>query len=356
MGAITLRKSEVCWIRYQGMYVSRNMTYEELVAIVHTIVKYDVNKFNVDLASISIVPGSTCRTFIRNDDDVQFMLGEDRVIPQVCVSLTERTARDLIRNDIHPAENTQQLGSFSGSNRVFTQRSATEGGENVCGVPLVAVDHANVVEPEFGDVFGCPIEQYNEQYTEQNHEVDNEANNVQVDDLENVDEDPAQIQRRGRHVEGVSCSAPDMPGTSEVRHHVIASDSDNARTWVIPGAYSYSFGIGRSSTLASQEPRSMIYKGQFFPSQKDLKRLVGLFSMRQNFEWKVKRSNKTTLHLICIIDGCTWKLRAVRKDEGTYFQVRSFVNEHSCLLEEIHRHHRQVSAVTIEEVVAPRLQ
>ena len=81
--------------------------------------------------------------------------------------------------------------------------------------------------------------------------MDNEANNVQVDDLENVDEDPAQIQRRGRHVEGVSCSAPDMPGTSEVRHHVIASDSDNARTWVIPGADSYSFGITRSSTLAS---------------------------------------------------------------------------------------------------------
>ncbi|KAI9182787.1 hypothetical protein LWI28_028861 [Acer negundo] len=61
----------------KGMYVSKNMTYEELVAIVHTIVKYDVNKFNVDLASVSIVPDSTCRTFIRNNDDVQFMLGED---------------------------------------------------------------------------------------------------------------------------------------------------------------------------------------------------------------------------------------------------------------------------------------
>ena len=65
----------------RGMYVSKNMTYEELVAIVHTIVNYDVNKYNVDLSSISIVPGSTCRTFIRNDDDVQFMLGEYRVIP-----------------------------------------------------------------------------------------------------------------------------------------------------------------------------------------------------------------------------------------------------------------------------------
>ena len=114
--------------------MSKNMTYEELVAIVHTIVNYDVNKYNVDLSSISIVPGSTCRTFIRNDNDVQFMLGEDRVISQVCVSLIERTARDVLENDIPPPKNTQQLGSFSGSNQVFTQRSATKCGGNMCGV------------------------------------------------------------------------------------------------------------------------------------------------------------------------------------------------------------------------------
>ena len=158
----------------------------------------------------------------------------------------------MIGNDISPPENTQQFGSFSGSNQVFTQRSATEGGENMCGVLPVAVDHANIVEPQFGDVFGCRIEQYNKMYNEQNHEMDNEANNEQVDDLENVDEEPAQIQRRGRRVEGVSCSAPDMPETSEVWHNVIAFDYDNATTWVIPRADLYSFGIGRSSTLASQ--------------------------------------------------------------------------------------------------------
>ncbi|KAK2659114.1 hypothetical protein Ddye_005647 [Dipteronia dyeriana] len=61
--------------------------------------------------------------------------------------------------------------------------------------------------------------------------------------------------------------------------------------------------------------------------------------MRQNFEWKVKKSNKTTLHLVCLMENCTWKLRAVRRDESTYFQVRSFVNEHTCPLEEIHRRH-----------------
>ncbi|KAI9185867.1 hypothetical protein LWI28_011418 [Acer negundo] len=140
------------------MYVSKDMTYEELVAIVHTIVNYDVNKFNVDLSSISIVPSSTCRTFIINDNDVQFMLGEDRFIPQ-----------------------------------------------------------------------------YNEQNNYSNPEVDNEAYNEQVndrvDDLQNVDEDLAQIETRGRHVQGISCTPPDMPEPSEVWYNVTAY-----ATWVTPEA------------------------------------------------------------------------------------------------------------------------
>ncbi|KAK2653581.1 hypothetical protein Ddye_013437 [Dipteronia dyeriana] len=111
-----------------------------------------------------------------------------------------------------------------------------------------------------------------------------------------------------------------------------------------------------SRNSVEEEPTSMIYKGQFFPTKKDLKRPVGHSAMRQNFEWKVKRSNKAMLHLVCLIDNCTLKLIAVRRDEGTYFQVRSFVNVHTCPLEEIHRRHLQANAFIIREVVAPRLQ
>ncbi|KAK3194076.1 hypothetical protein Dsin_025386 [Dipteronia sinensis] len=146
----------------KGVIRVQNMTFEELLACVQSIVKYDPNKYNIDLQSISIVPGTTCRTFIRNNDSVQFMLGEDMVIPQVCVSLIERR----------------------------------------CGV-------------------------------------------------------------------------------------------------------------------------------------------------------EVKRSNKSVLHLVCKIYR---KLRAVRKDEGTFFQVRSFESEHSCPLEEVYRRHRQASAVIIGAVIAPKLQ
>ncbi|KAK3188752.1 hypothetical protein Dsin_028313 [Dipteronia sinensis] len=49
-----------------------------------------------------------------------------------------------------------------------------------------------------------------------------------------------------------------MPGTSEVRHNVSADNSDNTTIRVIPGADSYSFGIGKRRTLVAEKP--MIYK------------------------------------------------------------------------------------------------
>ncbi|KAK3189518.1 hypothetical protein Dsin_029079 [Dipteronia sinensis] len=63
-------------------------------------------------------------------------------------------------------------------------------------------------------------------------------------------------------------------------------------------------------------------------------------------------SDNTTTWVIPRADSYS----AVRRDKGKYFQVRSFVSEHSCPFEEIHRHQRQASAVIIREVVAPRLQ
>ncbi|KAK2652223.1 hypothetical protein Ddye_012079 [Dipteronia dyeriana] len=202
----------------------------------------------------------------------------------------------------------------------------------MCGVPPEVADHGYIAGPQLDEFFGCQIEmnagQYNYQYNENNdmnneqniepnfgpiHEVTNEANLHPVNNVVNNEEDEESVQtkRRARRVH---------------------------------------------RNLIEDEPTSMIYKGQFFPSKKDLKRLVGHFTMRHNFEWNVKRSNKITLHLVCLMDNCTWKLRAVKRDEVTYFQVRSFVNKHTYPLEEIHHRHRQASAVIIGEVVAPRLQ
>ncbi|KAK2637965.1 hypothetical protein Ddye_025760 [Dipteronia dyeriana] len=291
------------------------MTYEELVSIMQTVVKYDMNKYVSDLQSISIVPGTTCHTFIRNDDDVLFMLGEDTVIHRVCISLIERAAGDVIAKDIS-----------------------------------ALADHGHIVGLQLDEDFGYQIEmndgQYNHQYNEMYNDMNNKQNNepnvrpihevaikVNLYPVDNVanneeDEEPFQKERHARRVHRCSSTLVYIAGTFEVRPNVTLADSENATTWVIPGAKSYSFGMGGSRNFVEDEPTSMIYKG----------------------------SNKKTLHLVCLMDNWTWKLRAVRRDEATYFEVKSFVNKHTCPLEEIHRRHRQASAIIIREVVAPRLQ
>ncbi|KAK2663013.1 hypothetical protein Ddye_001587 [Dipteronia dyeriana] len=154
----------------QGLYVSKNLSYDELVSIVQTIVKFDENKYSAELQSLSIVPGTTCRTFIRNNDDVKFMLGEDKVILQVCVSLIERPAGGVIGEDILDRDNTQQFRSSGGSNQLFTERSEIDGRENICSVPPEVAAHDNRPGPQFDDVFGCQIEMNGRQYNHQSFE------------------------------------------------------------------------------------------------------------------------------------------------------------------------------------------
>ena len=284
----------------KGVYVRKNLTYEELLGVVKAIVKYDLNRYEIDIQSISVGPDSTCRTMIADDDDIQFLLGEDKVILKVCVTLVERRCEEHVIGDDFEMN----------QNHVETRQS-----NNVVHDSYEAIE---VDAPHTVPQFDCQLEQ-------------------PLDDRYDTGDGPEQHHTSGRRVEGE-----------------FISSSNNTITWVIPGSESFSFGD--MSTMGPRTPNTMIYKGQFFPRKKDLKRLVGIHALRENYEWKVKRSNKSVLHLVCKHENCNWKLRAVRVSEGTYFHVRSYQNKHTCPLEEVHRRHRQASAIIIGEIVAPRLQ
>ncbi|KAK2648328.1 hypothetical protein Ddye_015817 [Dipteronia dyeriana] len=174
----------------------------------------------------------------------------------------------------------------------------------MCGVTPGVTDHADIARPQFDNVFGFQNKMNDRQYNEQYNEIYNDMNNEQ-----NTEPNLRPIHEVNNET-----------NLDPVRFNVIPYDSNNATTWVIPGADSYLFGMGGSRNLVEEEPTRMIYKGLYFPAKKDLKRLFDHFAMRPNFEWKVKMSNKTILHLVCLMDNCTWKLRAVRRDKGTYFQ------------------------------------
>ncbi|KAK2653785.1 hypothetical protein Ddye_013641 [Dipteronia dyeriana] len=225
-----------------------SMTYQELVLIMQTVVKYDVDKYSIDLQSISMVSGTTCRTFIRNNDDVQFMLWEDRVILQVCVSLIERATGGVIDEQIPHRDNTQQFRSSGGSKQMFIERSGIDGQENLYGVPPKVVDQGELVGPQFDDVFGCQIEMndgqfnhhYNDMNNEQNnepnvrpiHEVDDEENLHPIDNIANNEEEKevVELERCARRVHRFSYSATYIAGTFVVRPNVTPYDYDNVTT------------------------------------------------------------------------------------------------------------------------------
>ncbi|KAK2658080.1 hypothetical protein Ddye_011132 [Dipteronia dyeriana] len=156
-----------------------------------TVVKYDDNKYSVDQQCIFIVPGTTCHTFIRNDDDVQFMLGGDTVIPLICVSLIERPIGGVIGEVISPHVKTQQFRSLGGSNQLFTERSEINGRENMCGVPPEVAGHGELFGTQFNDVFGYQIEMndgqfnhhFNEFYNDMNSEENIEPNLGPINEL-----------------------------------------------------------------------------------------------------------------------------------------------------------------------------
>ncbi|KAK3193068.1 hypothetical protein Dsin_024378 [Dipteronia sinensis] len=95
--------------RYVGavnkeILVQKNLTYEELLRVFQSIVKLDQNKYVIEIQSIAVVPGSTWPTVISDDDDVQFILQEDKAIPQEHQTFEEPIHEEPTRGSALPQD------------------------------------------------------------------------------------------------------------------------------------------------------------------------------------------------------------------------------------------------------------
>ncbi|GMN45026.1 hypothetical protein TIFTF001_014208, partial [Ficus carica] len=72
--------------------------------------------------------------------------------------------------------------------------------------------------------------------------------------------------------------------------------------------------------------------------------------MSKHYQFKVKRSNSTLLHVICIdIEKCQWQLRATRMRGSKLFVVKRYDDVHTCSIEIVQGHHRQAKSWMIGE-------
>ena len=75
-------------------------------------------------------------------------------------------------------------------------------------------------------------------------------------------------------------------------------------------------------------------------------------AMTKHYQFKVKRSNSTLLHVICIDhERCQWQMRATRMRGSEFFVVKRFDDVHICSIEIVQGHHRQAKSWMIGERV-----
>ncbi|KAK1568730.1 hypothetical protein Q3G72_027964 [Acer saccharum] len=114
----------------------------------------------------------------------------------------------------------------------------------------------------------------------------------------------------------------------------------------MPGLTSFSFA---SSTFDNH-----IHKDQTFPSKKELRRVLEMHALKENFDFRVRSSTTVRFEVGCSDMECKWRLSAMKREQGSCFQVRRYESKHTCALDRTQR--RSWQAKAWKPVKKPRKQ
>ena len=111
------------------------------------------------------------------------------------------------------------------------------------------------------------------------------------------------------------------------------------KAWNAPIFSNEEFPRSTPNTMSSSVVSSGTIKiGQLFENKGDLKLKLHMYAMKNNFEFKVKKSGNKIWYISCIDYNCPWRLQTTNFDKFEMFEVRSYVSEHSHKLREKKKH------------------
>lgn len=97
-----------------------------------------------------------------------------------------------------------------------------------------------------------------------------------------------------------------------------------------------------------------IYVGQIFNSKIHLKIAVANMAVKENFQFRVKKSTHTKYKVICIDASCKWTVVATCVKNSSYFEIRRMNEEHTCSFSVRCREHRKPSYQAVAEKIKIR--
>ena len=99
-----------------------------------------------------------------------------------------------------------------------------------------------------------------------------------------------------------------------------------------------------------------IVVGQIFNNKLDLIKKLSVYCMKENKEFKVKRSSTDQYAVVCLGDTCTWHLSARKCRDSDIFVVKKFKADHTCTFDVVHHKHRQATSKVIGECIKSKFQ
>lgn len=94
--------------------------------------------------------------------------------------------------------------------------------------------------------------------------------------------------------------------------------------------------------------------GKIFHSKKAIQEALTQYALKNHFEMRVKRSSRSRYVVVCKMPNCSFGLRATVRSGTSSFEVKSFVEKHSCALLNDHNHSRHATASVISKFIIKR--
>ncbi|KAL5852873.1 hypothetical protein ACOSQ3_007991 [Xanthoceras sorbifolium] len=317
----------------KGMRVPKNLTHAELLERIISLVNVDLSEFEIKLKSVFQTSYRSPLVEINDDSDVEFLLCEDRVIPQVGITVVKRVDQSRRGADVQlPVHQTHvkctHFASASKGNQVSGSMPATQPSQGT----------STVQSTEIGE--GCPTyysddPALNHFEPESSDTADGASSNH--DFQPNMEHDSGPVEHGLGPDSGPAKHGPDLDSPNAVNkgHHNRATSG--RVPFHIPGTAAFS--IGDASTIDNR-----IYKKQLFPSKKELRRVLEMHALKENFDFRVRRSTTQRFEVSCSDIDCKWRLSAIKIGQGLNFQVRRYDSKHTCPLDKTHRRRWQAKA------------
>ncbi|XP_020090375.1 AP2/ERF domain-containing protein PFD0985w-like [Ananas comosus] len=95
---------------------------------------------------------------------------------------------------------------------------------------------------------------------------------------------------------------------------------------------------------------------EIFKDKASLVDALDRWHITHNVQMKVLKSTKTTYTVKCTVEGCPWRLHASVPKDATYFRVKTYAGQHTCVIPMLNAAHRNCTSNLICQVILPLMK